>query len=101
MSSWDSLAGRAGAQNDWKAVPSSLTRSFADGEETAFCIVGNLLSIGLAPSADLCAPTLFGNSILVNAILNATLGSESANSFGEKADVSQDCFSFLRFSWYF
>jgi hypothetical protein len=80
---------------------SSLTRSFADGEETAFCIVGNLLSIGLAPSADQCATTLFRNSILVNAILNAMLSSESANSFGEKADVSQDCFSFLGFSWYF
>jgi hypothetical protein len=29
-------------------------RKFADGEETAFCIVGNLLSIGLAPSTDQC-----------------------------------------------
>ena len=57
--------------------------------------MGNLLSIGLAPSADQCAPTLFRNSILVNAILNPMLSSESANFLGEKADVSQDCLSFL------
>ena len=61
----------------------------------------NFLSIGLAPSTDQCGPTLFRNFILVNAILNAMLSSESANSFGEKAHVSQDCFSFFGFRWYF
>jgi hypothetical protein len=63
--------------------------------------VGNLLSIGLAPSTDQCAPTLFRNSILVNAILNVMLRCESANSSREKVDVSQDCLSFFGFSWYF
>lgn len=97
MSSWTGW--QAAARNTIRKPRRA--RSFADSEETAFCIVGNFLSIGLAPSTDQCAPTLFRNSILVNAILNAMLSSESANSFGEKADVSQDCFSFLGFSWYF
>jgi hypothetical protein len=63
--------------------------------------VDNFLSIGLAPSTDQRAPTLFRNFILVNAILNAMFSSESANSFGEKSDVSQDCFSFFGFRRYF
>jgi len=43
-------------------------------EETASCVVGNLLSIGLAPAAPTsCAQTVFRNSVLVNAILSARL----------------------------
>jgi len=90
------MAGRAGRAKRLEGRSSSLTRGFADSEETAFCIVGNLLRIGLAPSTDLRAPTLFRNSILVNAILNVMFSSESANSFGEKDRCESRLFFFLR-----
>jgi hypothetical protein len=97
MSSWTGW--QAAARNTIRKPRRA--RSFADSEETAFCIVGNFLSIGLAPSTDQRAATLFRNSILVNAILNPMPRCERANSFGEKADVSQDCFSFFGFNRYF
>jgi len=42
--------------------------------ETAFCVVGNLLSFGLAPAAPTsCGQTLFRNCMVVNAILGGGL----------------------------
>ena len=41
--------------------------------DTAFCVVGNVEYWACARSTDQCAPTLFPNSTLVNAILCAML----------------------------
>jgi hypothetical protein len=77
VSSWDSLAGRlAQAQNGWKAVPRRSLAGSRIARETL--LVGNLLSIGLAPVAPTsCGQTIFRNGMVVNEILGRHCAAEN------------------------